>query len=831
MFRITQIAAAVALAAYGATSLQAAPLSVIAQARGLPKEFHEHFFDVPLAVRIRLDRQELGEAMVTLSKDERVTLVEFTDTRDTSLSSTELDNWKAELQRGIALGPCLQQCKNGLVAAHYSLENSELSLLTDNAERDIKVSNYHQPPVDGSTGLMLRNQINLAGGEQQDSYGRVAVKGLTSVGNWTQTFYGQASRNDTPDQTHQYQVYELHTQKEWQDHFLRLGYFTPESIGLNRNLRTFGNSPDTAIGLMMGSSDSLSKDGNQPAIYPIYVTANRNATVEIYRNGALINSQQVAPGLQTLDTRTLPGGIYDIEVRLVEDGIVSSTTDELVYKPNNWSNPDQRWRYNIFAGRESSALSNSTTREDGTLTTGIAANYLLHPRAVVGISARKISEQNQLGTSLDLGIGATASLYANVYQTQNHGTGTDLQALYNYGSGSLIFSHSRSWMDNRNTWETLPDGSRIRQRHSYNGNISNSALGITHRLGHHDSLNARISHSDGYNNGIGLDAGWMRNSQLFGNDANWRLSVFDRAASVSSGNERNRGIDLSLNLAIGGPGKRLTASVGSRTSRDGDNDRNASIGYQQDLKGDVLRQVTGNVNADTYGVGLTGTAQFETDVTQGDLQLQRSSYNQNLSASLNMESTLLMGAHSMALSGQQLTSDAGMIVDLDSDIEDIELRADDLSGHYAVLRPGRNIIPVSAYQRGVVQFDFQGVHTPAASIQPARATYHLNKGGVAHQQVRLIKTVTVFGRLIDGRGAPLKGVHVLNHASRGVTEVDGFFSMELSAKTPTLEVVRGEKAICRLALDLKNLTREGDVLMTGDLSCVQDSGLEKIAQG
>lgn len=807
----------------------AAPLNIVSlmtQTQGLPAEFKDSFFDVPVAVRIVVDRQVLGDAMVVISRDEHISLVEFTDTQDSPIGETERAKWQAVLEKGITLGSCEKQCADGLVAASYSLENSELSLLTDNAERDATVSNYVEPPADGSTGLMLRNQINVAGGQDQDSYGRIGLQGITSLGNWTQTFSGQVSKNDTPDQASQYQVYELHSQKEWDDHFFRFGYFTPESSGLSRQIRTVGNSPETTLGVMLGSSDSLVKDGAKPAVYPIYVTANRNATVEIYRNGALINSQQVQAGLQPLDTRPLPGGIYDVEVRLIEDGAVTSRTDELVYKPTNWSNPEQRWRYNAFAGRDSTLLSNDRSQEDGALSAGVAVNYLLHPRAVVGLSARRVSEQNQLGTSLDLGLGANSSLYANLYQTQEHGTGVDIQAMHNYGSGNLIFSHSRSWLDNRNTWEILPDGTRVRQRDAYNGQVSTTSLGINHRLGFSNSLNARVSYNQGQTPGAGVDLGWLRSSTLFGNDASWRLSVFDRPAAVSSGDERNRGVDLSLNLAIGSPGKRMTASVGSRTSRDGDNDRNASVGYQQDIDNSVVRNVNASVTTDTYGVGLTGQAQVQTDIARGDVLLQRSSYNKKLSGNLNLDSNLVVGGNHVAMSSDYLGSDASMIVDVDSDIDGIELRADDLNGSGAILRPGRNVVPVSAYKSGVVQFDFQGTDAPAAAIQPARAPYHLNKGGVAYQQVHLMKTTTVFGRLLDGRGQPLRGVHVLNHASRGVTEADGFFSMELSTKTPTLEVVRGDQSLCRLTLDPKALHSEGDVLMAGDLSCVEGHGLD-----
>jgi hypothetical protein len=118
-----------------------------------------------------------------------------------------------------------------------------------------------------------------------------------------------------------------------------------------------------------------------------------------------------------------------------------------------------------------------------------------------------------------------------------------------------------------------------------------------------------------------------------------------------------------------------------------------------------------------------------------------------------------------------------------------------------------------------VSFDFEGNHVPAASIQPPRSSYHLNKGGVEYRKVTISKTVTVLGRLIDPQGKPLKGHHIINHASRGVSEVDGFFSMEMNAGSPTLEVRSGNEVLCQFRLDPNNARSENDVLMIGDLRC------------
>lgn len=59
MFPMTPIAAALALllcsSAFAApTTIDNTPRSLLAQAKGLPAEFEEHFFDVPLTVRVEL---------------------------------------------------------------------------------------------------------------------------------------------------------------------------------------------------------------------------------------------------------------------------------------------------------------------------------------------------------------------------------------------------------------------------------------------------------------------------------------------------------------------------------------------------------------------------------------------------------------------------------------------------------------------------------------------------------------------------------------------------------------------------------------------------------
>ncbi|CAM3828346.1 putative outer membrane usher protein EcpC [Pseudomonas reidholzensis] len=791
-----------------APSWSAEAPTTLGRVDGLPREFEAHFFDVPLAVRVDLDGRYLGDAMVVLSRDQRVQLLEFTDTQESREPERVRRLWRERLAEGRALGDCQSDCPSGLRALHYSLVNSQLSLLTRDAEAVDQDARFHHLPEQGSHGLLLRNQLNLVG-DGRGTSGRYAMQGQSSIGKWTALADGQLDRGSDSQESTRYRVDQLYAERLIEDNFYRLGYFTPSAQGLTRQPRLMGASPDTTLGLMIGSSDSLAIDNGAPSATPIYVTPDRPAVAEIYRNGVLINSQPVQPGLQTLDTRVLPGGIYEIEVRVVEDGQVTSRSQEFIYKPSNWRSTDAPWRYNLYLGRQSSLLSNWARDHDDSLSAGVLANYLLHPRAVVGLSTQRIDERLQYGTSLDWDVLDRFKLYANVFQAQGYGSGYDLQAIHSYSSGSLVASHSRSWLSRPREVR----GTAFVQRQTQ------SSLSLNQRLDPRNTASLRVSHSRGASDGLGIDLGWSYFGRVLGSDANWRLSLFDRPGTVGTADVRSRGVNLSLSMSLGDGGRRLSASLGTRTSRDGGRDLNTSLAYQQDVDLGPLRSVGMSASADRYGVGLGGDTQFENRVMHGDAYVQRSSYNGEFNGGLNLQSLLAVGDGKAALSGQFLTHQAGLIVDVETDLEDLQLRADDPNGSTASLRPGRNVIPVAAYKAGHVQFDFAGSDATAAVIQPSSLDYHLNRGGIAYRQLRVMRTVTVIGRLLDGQGKPLRGAQVINHASRTVSEADGFFAVEMSEATPSLEVHQHGAAACLLRLDLLALEREGDVVLAGDQTC------------
>ncbi len=108
---------------------KASPL--LDQAGGLPDDFRDHFFDVPLVVRVERDGQYLGDARAPADPRRTCVAVGFTDCHDSTEPAAERERWLKALAAPRPLGACEQACTDGLVRLHYSLESSLLSIATE----------------------------------------------------------------------------------------------------------------------------------------------------------------------------------------------------------------------------------------------------------------------------------------------------------------------------------------------------------------------------------------------------------------------------------------------------------------------------------------------------------------------------------------------------------------------------------------------------------------------------------------------------------------------------------------------------------------------------
>lgn len=773
----------------------------------MPADFRSHFFNAPISARVVLDEKLLGDATIVLSEDERFRLVNFTDVGSSEWPEEERARWLDLLSRPVVLGQCRSGCPEGLIAADYNLANAQLTLVSTALSQGAADRLWHALPKRSSSGLILSNQLSLAAGQKQSSavglYGGVEA----AFGNWSAISEYQVDRSYGRKADTRHAVTSLYLMRETQRKFYRAGLFSPDSQGILRQPYLRGGGISTLAGVMTGSSDTLMKDGDAPALYPVWVTANRDGIAEVYRNGALINSQPVRPGLQALDTSPLPGGIYDVDIRIVEDGQETSRSKETINKPAGWRDPSQRLRYNLFAGQQTTLL-NNTGDQKGKFAAGASLNYLLRPSLNAGVALQRVGKETQTGALLEWQANSQVMMYGNVWRSNVTGYGFDSQAIWTHEKGSVALNFGRSRYLSNYTWGR---GTNAPARTSQDFSLSAS-----YRINGAHTVNARLTRRS-MDKGIGIDAGYSTYLTMGQTGVNLRFDAFDRPRGTHGG-RRNRGVAITASFSPGTAGRSVSASIGSRIDARGSHDAYVSATLNQEWEDAIVRQSSTTITSDRRGAGISSYNQFDTSLASGSFWGQRSSAGGLLSGGVNLGSTVAVGQGKAALTRDaQQHQGGGMILDVVSDEADAALVAYHDAGA-TPLKAGRNFIPVPAWKPGTVRIDFPGSEAPALKASPQYLGYHLIRGGVSSHEVRVMKTVTVIGRLVDRQGRPVGGASLINHAGRTVTEADGMFTLELHEKNPVVRVEHpgGEK--CDIRLDAKE-KKAGAIIFAGNVSC------------
>lgn len=775
----------------------AKPALLLQQAQQLPEGFEEHFFGVPLMVRVTVDGRLLGDGEVLLGRDNSVQLLSLVDVQESEFDEGTRERWLSKLGSHLPLGECGRACPEGIVGLQYSLEESQLSVLTGQVELGARDQRFMALPQE-SKGLLIQNQLNLVQGTQRHGHYNLQLEG--SWGPWTPFMEGDATWQE--GQSSEVGLAQLYGERLHEANFYRLGFFFPSAQGLVRQPNYYSGATPTVLGMMWGSSDLLRRERGVPSLAPIQVAPARPGMVEIYRDGNLIQSQPVVSGLQALDTRSLPGGIYEVELRLLEDGQETRRWREMIYKPSNWQTPEEPWRFNLFAGRQTRWLVRQGDSDLEGASGGIAVNHLLLPSLVVGAGSQYVDKRAQHSLSLDWEATSQLHGFASLNQSVGMGWGYDLQGIYWHGNSSLVASHSRNL-------RKQGEASAV------------SSLSLQKSLEKWGSLGVYLSHQSGRGNGA--DVGWHYSDRLWGRWVTWGVTLFDRPGSESTAQQRDRGSTFSLTVNLGGQDRQLSLGLGSNTSRSGGAQRSAYLNYQQEVDWGPLRQVSVGSTHDSYGTGLSGYGRFASPWLGGDLFAQHSSYNEQVTGGINLESLVALGREGeLALGSREMGGmgiEAAMILDIDADDEAARIRVSDDLGSVQTLGPGRHLVSVPALQSGALQLEMADHEGAPLTIKPTVLPYHLNRGGVGYGQVNIMSTVTVIGRLLNKEGKPLKGAVVRNHIGRTISENDGFFVIEMSKNNPSLQIEHDGRLQCQMLLNQDDKKWRQDTWLLGDLVC------------
>jgi hypothetical protein len=743
---------------------QAADMTSVANMRGLPEDFRRYFYDSELIVQVYLNDTRLFDAAVALNENGDIRLLRtINDEQDTDPDTRTL--WSDVLQKGVSVGKCSKDCPSGLMAVQYRLDNSILKLYTANYETARARSSYIDMPADTPGGVIMYNDASVTNTSSTRSWG-INSSMTSSLAGWSQRASFQSSGTDGGYHYSSSSLYELYTQKELQGSFVRLGFFTPD--GDMGNVQTSGFGYDTVVGAMWGTSDALLASADSVSAWPVYITGRNQSIAEVWRDGRLIRTQQLQAGVQALDTRHLPGGIYDITIKIIRNGLTVDTQQAQIYKPQGWSNPDRRWRMNLWSGqRKTLGTGEGREREDNPFSVGGGIDVLAHPRAVLGLSGAATEKEHQVRTRANITLSPNDTLFAQYtlgnteYQTNQN---TDIRYYRNIARGG---SASLFW---RSTTTDIY-GHRTSSRQQ--GDTWGSSLSL--RLPWSTSLIVNGQYMDtAWRRGFGSDISVTTLATLSGRDTNFRVSAYDRPGF--SDNRRDHGVSFGVSISLA-PAARHTISAETGMNQ---NQGYSSLNYQwQPGNDNSIRSMGGGVSYSPQNTVISGNASVDTPYVSGDGYVQHNTQGSTNTAGGNLSQVLVMGGGRVAsVNGNNSRSmESALIVDVDSDDETANVIA---SGSMAEtrLKAGRNIVPAELWKKDTVQFSASGGES--VQVFPVSESMQMRRGSVKYIKVKAVRTFTVVGMLQDENGNLLKNRYVSSDVSGGVINAEGVLTLDSS---------------------------------------------------
>jgi hypothetical protein len=767
----------------------AADMTLAANMRGLPEDFRRYFYESEVIVRVYLNDTRLFDAAVSLKENGDVRLLRTVDEAQ-DIDPDARTRWTSILQQGVSVGKCKKNCPSGLMAVEYRLDSSVLRLYTSHYETARGKSTYISMPAETPGGVIMYNDVSATNTADSRSWG-INSSLTSSLAGWSQKASFQSSGTDGRYHYSSSSLYELFSQKELQGSFVRLGFFTPDSD--TGNVQTSGFGYDTVAGAMWGTSDALLSSTDSVSAWPVYVTGRNQSIAEVWRDGRLIHTQQLQAGIQVLDTRQLPGGIYDITVKIIENGKMVDTQQAQIYKPQGWSDPNRRWRMNLWSGQHRTlATGDGRLREDNLFAVGGGVDILAHPRAILGVSGAATENEHQVRTRANITLSPDDTLFAQYtfgsteYQSNQN---TDIRYYRNISGGG---SASLFW---RSTTTDIY-GHRTQSRQQ--GDTWGSSLSL--RLPRSTSLIVNGQYMNtAWRRGFGADVSVTTLATLSGRDMNFRVSAYDRPGF--SDNRRDHGVSLGVSISLV-PAARHTVSAETGMNQ---NQGYSSLNYQWQPGDDSsIRSLGGGVSYSPQNMVISGNASVDTPYVSGDGYAQHNTQGNTNTAGGNLSQVLVMGGGRVAsVNGNNSRSmESALIVDVDSDDETANVIA---SGSMAEtrLKAGRNIVPAELWKKNTVQFSASGGES--VQVFPPGDSMQMRRGSVKYIKVKAVKTFTVVGMLQDENGNVLKNRYVSSDVSGGVINAEGVLTLDsgLANRKLTVRAEQGQPAmLCELPLDM-----------------------------
>lgn len=588
---------------------------------------------------------------------------------------------------------------------------------------------------------------------------------------------------------------------------------TFDTLALQREFRgqqiqggIFRSSPGTLVflsqadyqGVSIASSLDTRQDLDQSAGNELQVFLDSRSRVDIIKDGRLISTAVYDTGNQIIDTSQLPGGAYEVTLR-IQDGFGTIREETRFYVKTNRLPPLDQPLY-FFDFGETVEKIDGEALPSGTGERFVRAGYAkrLTPNFGGEIGVRSAEDASVFESGL-FKLGRSYELRVNAAVGTDDSHGISSNARTRIGTATLSGSVRQIWSDNPNSII----GSELTQA-SFNLTmpIGRASINLTGRY------NDRPSGVD-RNIGIRYDFGTRRfgqslfnaNLQVTKNNGDWQVLVGGRL-SIRSGRWQTRVTSrVFRDRRESEPDDSGLISDVTSTWQDGDL-------YPSDINL-IFRANDGQVDR---------SLESELDVTAGlgraNLELIYSDDAQRLSYGGSFYTSLIANPDTIAVGARQQGQSAvvldigGANADAYFDVEVNGLRRG------TALIGDRTVIGLPPFQTYEVRLRSQGNAIIDFEQRAQQAT--LYPGNVVTMNWTVAKVVIAFGQIVDEDGSPIANAVLDGVLGLATTDEFGLFQAEFNSDVEAL-TARTREQTCEVLLPEYDASQM--VVTLGELVC------------
>lgn len=563
---------------------------------------------------------------------------------------------------------------------------------------------------------------------------------------------------------------------------------------------------------------------------PLVVFLNQRSRVDIVRDGRVLTSRIYDAGNQTLDTRGMPNGTYEVTLRISEAGGGQREDKRLFIKNQKIAAIGQKVFF-AYAGVLADDRRRGFVAPTSTpfFQAGIARRLNMHLALDATVLATDKTVSGELGAfyltpfaQIRLAAVATSQgQYGGLLNISSQGSS---RLGFNFDLRRIKAADVPTLPGNSSTKFGPPDSIGA----DFSTSDANARLPLARRS--FSQVSGSLSYSLG-NARLAFDATYRKEqgqpvNYSYGPSFNWEFLRRGPLRMSANGNlaitNRGRSGFVGINLQLLGAKTSFDASAGLRSADIvGEPSRNRPVGsVHGSWQGEKL------LGADaTIGAGLQHD--LESDVLNGSAELRGDKFSLNADVihtmgqagnptqySVGFQTSIGLRGGSVAFKGREL-NDSMVIVKVDGagPKDRFEVLVND--GKAGELRGrGSSAVAVAGYRQYEVrirQTDGDLLHYDGSVRRVG-----LYPGNVARLSWKARKVVAMFGRLLTTSGEPVRLASVTNPAGIGETDDNGYFQIEAESGS-ALEVALPGGASCHV--DLPQLQPKDGYAPLGNLIC------------